>query len=570
MNNVLKREAIESEQTVMNYCYDVDSGRIKAGKKAIWGIRRFLKDLDNPNYWVDWKGLAEFQRWSRMFKHTKGVLAGKPISLEPFALYFVTNILFFKMKGSEQRRYRESYIQIARKNAKTQLLVLIATYVAFLSPEMEEIPITGYTKEQSDILFNEMATLLPRVAMLNKSPKKYSHANGKITVVNNGSVIRPLSREARRYGEGTSPSFAIVEEYHTHPNDEIVEVQRTGVMARPNSMIAFITTAGLNLSSPCYSFYQYCSRIVNPDDDMENDDIFVGIYELDEGDDINDESNWVKANPLLTSYEAGLESLRSIFKLAQDQPDKMRSFLTKNMNLWVDATEDGYMELKRWNACEVIKEETEEFKQGSSLYVGLDLSSTTDLTSVGMVYVKNGKYLVEQHSYVPEEKFAERMARDRVRYDMFVQQGLMTKTPGTVVDYNYLKEHVLETARVQGIVEVCYDKWNATHLAQDMQNEGLNMVEIPQSISQLSEPTKRFREAVYEGKIMHNGDQLLRWSMSNAVVRKDPQENIMVSKKESRDRIDPVAAILNAFSRARYDDLSIDLNEYIASDDFSF
>lgn len=562
-----EKEKLLIEDRVMNYASDIKNGNIPAGKKFKQAVERFYQDLKNHDYWMDWEEVMKLNRWAGMFKHTKGILARQRITLTDYQLFIVANIFGFKKLNSNNRKYKEAYIQVGKKNAKTQLISIMVSYVAFLSHEEEEINISSWVREQSKLVYDATLTQIGQVDMLRG---KYSDSYQQITVKKNNSIIKALSREAKKFNDGGNPSMAVLDEYKDNLTIELYDIQKNGMIARVNPLLIIITTAGLDLNVPCYTDYLYYSKILDPQDDATNDEIFIAISELDEGDDINDENNWVKANPIVATYEAGIESLRSSLKKAQDQPDRMRSYLTKHMNLWVDSQQDGYMELKRWNACEVIKEEAEEFKQGSSLYVGLDLSSTTDLTSVGMVYVKNGKYLVEQHSYVPEEKFAERMARDRVRYDMFVQQGLMTKTPGTVVDYNYLKEHVLETARVQGIIEVCYDKWNATHLAQDMQNEGLNMVEIPQSISQLSEPTKRFREAVYEGKIMHNGDQLLRWSMSNAVVRKDPQENIMVSKKESRDRIDPVAAILNAFSRARYDDLSIDLNEYIASDDFSF
>lgn len=562
-----EKEKLELQERVIKYATDIQNGKVIAGQKTKWGIERFFNDLKNPKWYVDWVELMKFNRWAMLFKHTKGVLAGQPIRLTDFQLYLVTNIICFKKTDTGRRRYREAYIQLARKQAKSQLLSILDSYVAFLSDEQEEVPITGYAREQSSLVYNEILSQIRNAPMLQG---KYSDSYGKIVVKKNGSVIRPLSREAKKFGEGTSPSFVTVDEYHTHPDDEIVEVQRTGVMARKNPMIVFITTAGLNLESPCYSFYKYCSEILNPELDTENDDVFIAIYELDDGDDIKDENNWIKSNPLLCTYEEGMNSLRATLKSALDQPEKMRSFLTKNMNLWVDHKEDGYINMKKWNKQVIDKSLTDDFLNGSNLYLGLDLSMTTDLTSLGWVSVKNGKYLVGGHSFVPEDKFNERMSRDKVRYDLFVEAGALTKTPGSVVDYNYLIQYIVDFTVKHDCKMICYDKWNASHLAQDLENRGYTMVEIPQSISQLSEPTKKFREELYNGKINHDGDPVIRWAVNNAVLKSDQQENVMIGKQISRDRIDPLASIINAFSQAMYDDMTVDLNEYILSDDFGF
>jgi phage terminase large subunit-like protein len=399
---------------------------------------------------------------------------------------------------------------------------------------------------------------------------KYTTAYNKLRVFNNGSLVQPLSRESKKFGDGRNSSFVVVDEYHTHPDDDIVDVQRTGMMARANPQIVYITTAGFDINSPCKTYYDYATRIINPEDSTENDNIFVAIYEIDEGDDIKDESVWAKSNPLISTYPEGMNSLRADLKMALDQPEKMRSFLTKNMNLWIDSKEDGYIELSKWNKAMVDPSEKEAFMEGANVYLGIDLSMTTDLTAVGWVAVKNGKFMVGQHSFMPEGKYKERMSRDKVRFDIFKERNELTLTYGDVVDYNYVKKWVIDFASKYNVIQIGYDKWNATHFAQELLNDGYPMIEIPQSVTQLSEPTKRFRENVYSGTVVHLGDRLLKWSISNAVLKEDQQENVMIGKQVSKDRIDPVAAIINAFARAMYDDQVVDLNEHILSDDFSF
>ena len=556
----------------MNYAKDIQEGTIIAGIKTKWMVDRFHDDFskiedENYPYYIDWDDLLRVNRWASLFKHRKGVLAGKPIILLDFQLFLLCNIFWFKRKDNGYKRFRETYIQLSRKNAKSQLLSIMTSYVAFLSNEAEECYITGYAKEQSNLVYEEVIGQIEAAPLLKG---KYTTAYNKLRVFNNGSLVQPLSRESKKFGDGRNSSFVVVDEYHTHPDDDIVDVQRTGMMARANPQIVYITTAGFDINSPCKTYYDYATRIINPEDSTENDNIFVAIYEIDEGDDIKDESVWAKSNPLISTYPEGMNSLRSDLKMALDQPEKMRSFLTKNMNLWIDSKEDGYIELSKWNKAEVDVSEVPSFLEGANFYVGIDLSLSVDLTSVGWVAVKEGKFMVGQHSFMPSGKFKERMSRDKVRFDIFEQRGELTQTPGDVVDYLYVRQWVVDFCAKHNVIQIGYDKWNANMLAQGLLNDGYPMVEIPQSLTQLSEPTKRFREYLYDDKIMHADDKLLKWAISNAVLKSDQQENVMIGKQVSRDRIDPIAAVINAFARAMYDEYVVDLNNYFLSDDFSF
>ncbi len=562
-----EQEKLELQHRVIQYAKDIEDGTILAGQKFKWAVGRFFNDLKDERYYMDWNEVLKFNRWASMFKHTKGMLAGEFIKLTDFQLFLAANIFGFKQSGTSFRKYNEAYIQIGRKNAKSQLIAIMTSYVAFLSKEQEEIYISSWTRDQSNLVYNEALSQISKVDMLKG---KYSDSYNMIRVRKNGSMIKPLSREARKTGDGTNPSFSVLDEYKDNQTSELRDTQKTGMIARPNPMLVVITTAGFDLNVPCYSDYQYYSRVLNPDDDAVNTKIFIAICELDKGDDVKDESNWIKANPIVATYEKGMESLRGELKLALEQPERMRAFLTKNMNLWVDQAEDGYMEMKKWNAQEMDEKDVDSFMQGAHVYLGIDASMTTDLTSVGWIAVKDGKFLAGQMSFVPEDKFTERMSRDKVRYDLFVEGGHLIKTPGSVVDYAYMKQFVVEFAKRHNVVQIGYDRWNLTHFAQDLMSEGYPMVEIPQSISQLSEPTKKLRESVYDKKLFHTGDVLLKWAVGNAVLKSDPQENVMIGKNISRDRIDPIAAVINAYARAMYDDLTVDLNDYILGDDFSF
>ncbi|MFB8734615.1 terminase TerL endonuclease subunit [Bacillus sp. SL00103] len=176
------------------------------------------------------------------------------------------------------------------------------------------------------------------------------------------------------------------------------------------------------------------------------------------------------------------------------------------MNGWVDQKDNGYMKMSKWRACFGEMPDLKEM----AIYLGLDLSMTTDLTSVGWVGVLDGFYYVGQHSFIPEERAKEKMATDKVPYDLWRDQG-WTFTSGEAVDYQFVERWILEFIHVNKlrVMEIAYDKWNALHLAQRLESKGFNMTDLPQRIQHLSLPTKDYRQTVYEGKLIHGNDPLL-------------------------------------------------------------
>ncbi|MFJ6204219.1 terminase large subunit [Bacillus pumilus] len=558
-------------ERVWSYCEKIQSREIKAGKKHKWAVQRFIKDVErladeDCPYYFDAEAVLDFYEWAKQFNHVEGILAGKPIELTDFQLFMAANIYGFYKKDNGARRFRKVYIQLARKNAKSQLLAIMASYEIFPTQEKHRVFIAGWSREQSDEVYQAILEQLHHAPILQG---KYSSANGKVKKYTTNSIIQPLSREARKMGDGKNPSLGIVDEYHAHETSEIYDVLDSGMVARRSPLMVVITTAGFNLNSPCFKEYEYTSKILDPGKDVENDGYFAMICELDPDDDIKDESNWIKANPIVATYPEGMESLRAALQVALEVPEKMRSFLTKNMDRWVDQQDNGYMKMSKWRACFGEMPDLKEM----AIYLGLDLSMTTDLTSVGWVGVLDGFYYVGQHSFIPEERAKEKMATDKVPYDLWRDQGWMTFTSGEAVDYQFVERWIIEFihANKLRVMEIAYDKWNALHLAQRLESKGFNMTDLPQRIQHLSLPTKDYRQTVYEGKLIHGNDPLLTFAYNNAIIKQDAQENIMLDKAKSPQRIDPAAAVMNAFARAMYHDMgaNVDLNKHF-SGNFSF
>lgn len=548
---------------LIKYSEEVLTGDVVACQKHKWACQRFLNDLEKEGtddfpYIFDEARGELFLDWMRLFKHRKGILAGQYIEPHIIQEFNFGNIYGWIHKDTELRRFNKAYWQVGRKNAKSQSLGASGSYEASAFGEPSaEVYCAATKKDQAKIVWEEIE------AMIKGNPDlrdRFKVAYGTITHLKSGSIIKPLSKEDRKTGDGTNPSAFFIDEYHAHDTMEIYDIGDSGMGARLQPLLMIITTAGFDLNKPCYRVeYQYVSRILDPNDPTTNDNYYVMVNELDKGDDIKNEKNWPKANPILCSYENGVEYIRKQLKVALDVPEKMRNFLTKNMNIWVDAKEDGYMDKAKWSTCKANEIDLKPYP----VWVGVDLSTTTDLTSVGLVFkLPDNKYAVKQHSFMPEDKLQERIKTDRVPFDLWEEQGYITTTPGSVVDYSYIEQYLINM-RNEGfnVIEIDYDKWNATHFAQMMETQGFEMVEIPQMLRHLSGPTKEFRKNVFSKHIIHFDDPVLNWAVGNAIQKQDAQENIMLDKSKSKERIDPIAAIINGFSRATSND-SQDLSSH--------
>ena len=547
-------------KALINYSEDVLAGKIIACQKHKWACARFLNDLmragneDFPFVFDEQKAL-DFFEWARLFKHSKGVLAGQKIELHEIQAFIFGNIYGWAHKDTGHRRFKKGYWQVGRKNAKSQSLALVATYEAMAYGQQEAEVYTAATKSDQSKIIWKMAR-----SMLNNCPElkgKYKIAYGEIVHLKSSSVIRPLSKEDRKTGDGLDPQCGIIDEYHAHETTEIYDILDSGMISRPSPLLMIITTAGFDLAKPCYTVeYKYVSDILDPDNSIEDDEYFVMINELDKDDDFTDERVWPKANPIVCSYDKGIENLRGKLRAALNAPEKMRNFLTKNMNKWVQQRESGYMRMDKWAACKVGgKEELERIREelrGKECFCGVDLTAKIDLASVAFEFSHGGKYIIFSHSFMPEASLAEKMQKDKVRYDLWAQQGWLTLTEGDVVDQNFIKAYIKKRAEEEDwiVKEIDYDPYNATQFATDMMADGFTVVEIRQGIKTLGEPTKNFRDQVYAGNVIHEGGPVLTWAVGNAVTRQDHNDNIMLDKAKSTQRIDPIAAVINAHTRA--------------------
>ena len=552
-------------------------------QKHQWACERFLNDLKKSGtkefpYIFDEEKALRFFEWVALHKHTKGVLAGEPIEFTPIQRFIFGNVYGWIHQETGLRRFRKAYWQVARKNAKSQSLAIVGDYeLMALGEPMSEVYIGATKSMQAKIIYNEVVAMLKRCPLLKG---KWHESYGVIRHPKSDSILRALSKDDGKTGDGLNPQCGLIDEYHAHPTDEILEVINTGMVARRQPLLFIITTAGTNFGGPCYRVeYPLVEKILDPSLDFDVADYFCMVNELDrdrEGnliDDVKDEECWVKANPIAATYPEGLANIRSKLASALESPEKMESFLTKNMNLWVNQSAMSYMDMAKWKERGAITKIPVDL-YGRSAYVGIDLSKRIDLTAAGIIVpidVDSAvQYVVRAHGFIPEDTVAVHEKTDKVPYRAWAKAGYLTITPGDVVDYRFIESWIHETTDDLGmnVKELCYDPYNATHFAQDFDAQGITTVEVRQGMRTLSEPTKAFREEAYRGNILHEPNPLLDWAVSNAVTKRDHNENIILDKEKSTNRIDPIAAVINAFSRARVT-AEEDMSDYVLSDDFS-
>ncbi len=555
------------KQELVNYANDCIGDKIISCQKHKWACQRFLCDIEHEKdndcffYW-DEDEAQKIVKWFSLLKHSKGILAGQFIELTVYQKFSLCQLYGWRRKDNNLRRFVNYFKEVGRKNAKSQEQAGVILYEiscgATANGEIYEAYCAGTKREQSKIIFDECINLLRGSPLA----VKFKCNRQIIQHIKTRSFLKALCKEDGRKGDGTNPAILVLDEYHQHATTEFYDLGIGGNTKQPLLMI--ITTAGVDLNVPCYTQeYQYCTNILDPNSDVENDGYFVDIHESEKGDDPGDINTWKKANPIRAYYDDGLKKIADFYAIAKAIPEKMNTFLTKVLDVWVQAKENGYMDMAKFKACEV-KELPIDIK-GMPVYVGFDMSAKIDLTSVafvipflsGEVDLYNEpivKYILFSHSFIPNrDKLMERVRVDKFPYDAYERMGYITVTDTEIVNQNAVIKYVEDFVMKHGLkIEcLCFDPANASKIMMDMSDSGYDVEEVYQSAKSLNESTCGFREQVYEGNIVYLKDPVLNFAMGNAVTRSN-NGLIKIDKDATKQRVDPVDAMLCAYKLAIY------------------
>jgi phage terminase large subunit-like protein len=486
-----------------------------------------------PDAFFDEKAAGHAVRWiERHLRHFKGRWAGMPFLLMGWQQRLVRELFGWK-RSDGTRLYRRCYVEAPRKSGKSSLASAIALYLAYGDGEAApEIAFAAYDREQAGICYAVARHMLEQVPDLYAGTAIYNSRKEMQLRDNPGGWLRCLSREsAAQYG--LSLHGLIFDELMVQRTRDMWDALTTSQGSREQPLIFCISTAGWDQLSVCFEQHELARQVAEGSVEAPG---FLGVvYGAAMDADWTDEEVWRRANPSL-GETASIDFYREKAAQAKATPTEQNTFRTLLLSQWVGQAE-RFLDMQAWDRCSAVPDKT------GAAFGGLDLSATQDLTAFTVLVEGTDVYC---WAFLPEEGIVERERRDRAPYRMWAEQGSLILTPGPVIDYAYVKRAVLEAAEAFDLRSVEYDRWNSSQLVQELESEGVTMLQLGQGFAGLSSPTKELQRLVVEGKLRHGGDQLLRWCASNMAAQVDPSGNMKPDKSRSAHRIDPLVALVMA------------------------
>lgn len=520
-----------------SYIDQVKSGEIKTCKWIQLAIDRHLNDLKTgkeKGLYFDEAAAEKAISFFSLLKHYKGKFKGQPFHLLPWQAFFIA-LLFGWKKADGNRRFSYAYLKVSRKNGKTTLASGICLYGLIADGESgSEVYTSATTRDQASICFKDATEIINADPNLKSIVEVWKNS---ITFSANASFLKPVSSEAGNL-DGLNPHIALVDEYHAHKTDEVFNVMKSGMGSRTQPIHLTITTAGFNRTSPCYTYEKTCKKILQGE--LEDDSQLALIFDLDEEDDYLDEANWIKANPSLGSTPS-VEFLRREVQQAKNNPSQLVNLLTKNFNKWTDSS-STWIEYEKWKENKIPDHIDDDYLSTLDCFGALDLSSTRDITSFTKTWVDDGKVYSRNIYYIPEDTLWARVKKDRVRYDLWVEEGWIKVTPGNTLDYGFIKNDIMEDMDRFQLKGIAFDRWNSDQLVIWLTGEGVEMYPHGQGFVSMSAPAKKFETMVYQKQFLHDGNPVTAWMLGNVELSTDPSGNIKPDKKKSPEKIDGIVS----------------------------
>ena len=546
----------------------------RVGELEILACKRHLEDLERQNtpefpYYYDEAKAKEVIDFAEKLTIAEG---GEP---RPVKLHGFQDFIFGSLYGWRNakgfRRFRLSYIEMARQNGKSFCNGINASYIGnFSGYNYGQLYLVATKQDQAKIVFDEVVKFINSDEDLGELfvVKDYkSEIECKLT----NSKIRALSRDTKKI-DGFRPLFGSVDEYHAHETNQMYKLLEGGTGNLDETLISIITTAGFNLNSPCYEMRQVAEQILRRSFYKETQ--FVAIFTMDKNDDIWDPLNWQKANPLTCCTQDGIDRMKDIAETAKlAGGNELRDFMTKRLNIWVQSADNQYIDVEKFLACG--SDRKLDYFAGRECYAGLDLSSGGDLTTLALEipYIEDGrqKYYLWSHSFMPRARLQEHIKSDLAPYDIWEKEKLITVTGGMG---DYKNDYMFIVKTLEELIEkynlklkaIGYDSHNADGFLSSLDIFGCPLVEIKQSARFLNDATSDLQLLVKQGDIEYDKNNgLLIWSFVNAQVVANSFGEIKVDKEQGKRtrRIDPVDAAIDAHLIAMKPTVQIDLDDSI-------
>lgn len=563
------------------YINKVINKELPVCQAAFLAVKRHLDDIEKSKnndypFYFDEDEAKRPITFIQSLVHTKGEWANHNIILESWEQFIIASIFGWRRKENKLRRYKKAYVQVSRKNGKTTFASGIGNYCFFCDSPAEagvEIYYIATKKDQAKIAWSESERQIRKAKALNKEAITYKQTSTITKKKDTASKSKPLGQDSNTE-DGLNPHLVIVDEYHAHPDNELLNVLESGMGARRQPLTFIITTAGFDKTSVCFSEYEYAKQILQGS--LNNDEYFCIIYEPDNIKDIwifmseykeklNNNQNTQEQEELINNiiFQANPNInisvkdsyLKSRLFEGLDKPAQRTDILTKNLNVWTQASE-VWISSDRWLKSYLHQNININELKGKRACIGLDLATTRDIAAYVLCFdtVDNDPYILLPRFFMPKENIRQRSKEDRVPYELWASQGLITLTNGDIIDFDIIESSILQDAKDFEIIEIAYDPWKAIEIITHLESEGFKMQQVRQSfaVGGLSEGTSLFEKTIDERKLLHGNNPVLNWMISCCEVKTDGRDNYLPVKPDRRKsykRIDGVVASIMALHR---------------------
>lgn len=541
-----------SIESYLDICYEmtkiwvegIERGEILANKWIKLAIKRYREDLKRED--LEFRN-TEVDRVLQFFYFSKINIDNqyKRFIPVPFQVFFIMNVYGFYYKGTNKRKYRYAYLFISRKNGKTVLASLLQLY-GLLGDRVEDPQslLIANSREQAQIALNYATGIIQHSPALAKrlDPQRYMI---RFKDKKKGGYSKTLSSNVNKL-DGYSPSTALIDECHAMIDEhELFNVIKSGTLARENPLIILTTTAGFNTLSLAYDLVENGKRCL--DGQIKDDSFFYMLFCLDEGDDYENPELWIKSNPSInqTLY---LDDLITEWKQSKNLPTQKANFLRKNLNIFLEQSAS-------WVPNDILKKRftdinLDEFK-GEKAYMGIDLSSTRDLTAITLTFNRDGHFYVFPLFFFANNP-EKRIRKGGIDLRYWIKEGYIYQCSTPTIDYDLLYEVIEDLSKKFQIELLYYDKFNSALLIPRLQDLGIYCESFQQTASRYNQPIKYLEKLIFDESVSFQNNPVLGWNFKNVVTYIDGNSNVKWLKNKSLDSID--GAVSTAMSIGAYID----------------
>ena len=522
----------------ISYFKAVTAGLIPACVYVQQACKRHLDDLERKNwpYEFDWRKGEDICEFSCMFSHIKGELAGQLLQLEGWQAFILSCVFGWTIKLTGKRRFRRVYIEMPRGNGKTTISATPALWMLAADGEGgAEVYSAARVKDQAKIAFG-IAQHMARKCPAYRNDLGVDVIAHRIIQSSSASFFEALSSDADSL-DGKNVHFGLIDELHAHRTRDVYDAIETGCGKRDQSLLWSITTAGSDKTGIAYEQRAYTINVLSKTIDAETH--FGIVYTIDQGDDWTDPAIHRKANPnYAVSVQA--ENLSDMCTKATHSPASKAAFLTKHLNVWVSSNQALYP-VDKWDECGDTSLNIEDYV-GRKCRIAGDLASKIDIASVNITFDEDdGTVTTFTRLYVPRSALEETKNASYAGWEI---DGHIIVTDGDVIDFNTIESDIREDLKRFDVIEIGFDPWQSTQMSTSLMNEGANVVEFRQVVSNFSEQTKELESLMRTGKLRHEGNPVMSWMISNVVGHYDAKDNVYPRKERPENKIDGAIGLI--------------------------